>query len=110
MGAGPAQRERRRLMADPPTEGVRLQATRPVGPISQVGRTEGRQAHSWSGACRFFFGVGIVRIGVTLGLRTPLYDQHVALGAHMVDFGGWDMPVNYGSQIEEHHAVTDILL
>jgi aminomethyltransferase len=30
---------------------------------------------------------------------------HVALGARMVDFGGWDMPVNYGSQIEEHHAV-----
>ncbi|HEX6929635.1 MAG TPA: glycine cleavage system aminomethyltransferase GcvT [Gammaproteobacteria bacterium] len=37
--------------------------------------------------------------------RTPLYDAHVALGARMVDFGGWDMPVNYGSQIEEHHAV-----
>jgi len=30
---------------------------------------------------------------------------HVAAGARMVDFGGWDMPVNYGSQIEEHHAV-----
>lgn len=41
----------------------------------------------------------------SLGLRTPLYDLHVALGAHLVDFGGWDMPVNYGSQIEEHHAV-----
>ena len=41
----------------------------------------------------------------TLGLRTPLYDLHVALGARIVDFGGWDMPVNYGSQIEEHHAV-----
>jgi aminomethyltransferase len=37
--------------------------------------------------------------------RTPLYDLHVALGARMVDFGGWDMPVVYGSQIEEHHAV-----
>jgi len=40
-----------------------------------------------------------------MGLRTPLYDAHVAAGARMVDFGGWDMPVNYGSQIEEHHAV-----
>lgn len=40
-----------------------------------------------------------------MGRRTPLYDQHVALGARMVDFGGWDMPVAYGSQIEEHHAV-----
>jgi aminomethyltransferase len=40
-----------------------------------------------------------------LALHTPLHDLHVALGARMVDFGGWDMPVNYGSQIEEHHAV-----
>ncbi len=40
-----------------------------------------------------------------MGLRTPLYDTHVAAGARTVDFGGWDMPVNYGSQIEEHHAV-----
>ena len=40
-----------------------------------------------------------------MGRRTPLYDLHVELGARMVDFGGWDMPVNYGSQIEEHHAV-----
>ena len=37
--------------------------------------------------------------------RTPLAEVHVAAGARMVDFGGWDMPVNYGSQIEEHHAV-----
>lgn len=40
-----------------------------------------------------------------MALRTPLYDTHVAANARMVDFGGWDMPVNYGSQIEEHHAV-----
>lgn len=36
---------------------------------------------------------------------TPLNAIHRTLGARMVDFGGWDMPVNYGSQIEEHHAV-----
>jgi aminomethyltransferase len=40
-----------------------------------------------------------------MGLKTPLYDTHVAASARMVDFGGWDMPVHYGSQIEEHHAV-----
>jgi len=40
-----------------------------------------------------------------MGLRTPLYDVHVTALARMVDFGGWDMPVNYGSQIDEHHAV-----
>ena len=37
--------------------------------------------------------------------RTALYDAHLAAGGKMVDFGGWDMPINYGSQIEEHHAV-----
>ncbi len=37
--------------------------------------------------------------------RTPLADTHVAAGARMVDFGGWDMPLAYGSQLEEHHAV-----
>ena len=36
---------------------------------------------------------------------TPLNAVHREAGARMVDFGGWDMPVNYGSQIEEHHAV-----
>ena len=37
--------------------------------------------------------------------RTPLYDAHVAAGAKMVDFAGWDMPIHYGSQLEEHHKV-----
>lgn len=37
--------------------------------------------------------------------QTPLNAFHRRLGARMVDFGGWDMPINYGSQIEEHHAV-----
>lgn len=37
--------------------------------------------------------------------KTVLNATHRALGAHMMDFGGWDMPVHYGSQIEEHHAV-----
>jgi len=37
--------------------------------------------------------------------KTVLNETHRALGAKMVDFGGWDMPLNYGSQIEEHHLV-----
>ena len=37
--------------------------------------------------------------------RTPLAEEHIASGARMVDFGGWDMPLAYGSQLEEHHAV-----
>ena len=37
--------------------------------------------------------------------KTILNDAHRALGAKMVDFGGWDMPLHYGSQVEEHHLV-----
>jgi aminomethyltransferase len=37
--------------------------------------------------------------------KTPLNAIHRELGARMVDFGGWDMPINYGSQIDEHHQV-----
>ena len=40
-----------------------------------------------------------------MGNKTPLYDAHQAMGARLVDFAGWDMPIHYGSQIEEHHAV-----
>ncbi len=37
--------------------------------------------------------------------QTPLNARHRELGAKMVDFGGWDMPLHYGSQIDEHHVV-----
>src|SRR6516164_5177380 len=37
--------------------------------------------------------------------RTPLYERHVALGARIVEFGGWEMPVQYSSIIDEHRAV-----
>jgi aminomethyltransferase len=40
-----------------------------------------------------------------MGQKTPLYGMHAAAGAKIIDFGGWDMPLHYGSQIEEHHAV-----
>lgn len=40
-----------------------------------------------------------------MGNQTPLYQCHVDAAARIVDFGGWDMPLHYGSQIEEHHAV-----
>lgn len=40
-----------------------------------------------------------------MGKRTPLYAEHQAHGAKLVDFSGWDMPLHYGSQIEEHHRV-----
>jgi aminomethyltransferase len=37
--------------------------------------------------------------------RTPLYEQHIKCQGKMVDFGGWEMPIHYGSQIDEHHSV-----
>ncbi|MEI2265636.1 glycine cleavage system aminomethyltransferase GcvT [Erwinia sp. CGal63] len=37
--------------------------------------------------------------------QTPLFEQHQACGARMVDFHGWMMPLHYGSQMDEHHAV-----
>lgn len=40
-----------------------------------------------------------------MGLKTPLYAEHLALQAKIVDFAGWDMPLHYGSQLEEHKAV-----
>ena len=38
-------------------------------------------------------------------LRTPLYDWHAAHGGRIVEFGGWEMPVQYSSIVDEHHAV-----
>lgn len=40
-----------------------------------------------------------------MGKKTALYQQHIAAGGKMVDFVGWDMPIHYGSQIDEHHCV-----
>ena len=40
-----------------------------------------------------------------MGQKTPLFSEHEALGARIVPFGGWDMPLHYGSQLDEHHAV-----
>ena len=37
--------------------------------------------------------------------RTPLHSVHEALGASFTDFGGWDMPLKYGSELAEHRAV-----
>jgi aminomethyltransferase len=42
-----------------------------------------------------------------MGHRTPLYPLHVEAGARIVDFGGWDMPLAYGSQLAEHRAVRE---
>jgi len=48
-----------------------------------------------------------LKANMTTLKQTPLNAAHRAMGAKMVDFGGWDMPVNYGSQIDEHHQVRN---
>ncbi|HWA17305.1 MAG TPA: glycine cleavage system aminomethyltransferase GcvT, partial [Gemmatimonadales bacterium] len=40
-------------------------------------------------------------------LRTPLYETHKALGAKMVPFAGWEMPVQYAGILAEHKAVRE---
>lgn len=40
-----------------------------------------------------------------MALKTALFDTHNEMGARMVPFGGWEMPLHYGSQLKEHHAV-----
>lgn len=40
-----------------------------------------------------------------MGKKTSLHDCHLQAGAKIVDFAGWDMPLHYGSQIQEHHQV-----
>jgi aminomethyltransferase len=42
-----------------------------------------------------------------MGKKTPKHHKHLEAGAKIVDFGGWDMPLHYGSQKEEHHAVRN---
>src|SRR5262249_16239374 len=45
--------------------------------------------------------------GTAMLKRTPLYDAHRALGAKMVPFGGWEMPVQYTGIVDEHRAVRE---
>jgi aminomethyltransferase len=42
-----------------------------------------------------------------MGKQTPLYAAHVQASAKVVDFGGWDMPLHYGSQMKEHELVRN---
>ena len=88
-----------------PTDGARC-PTRKVGHDNLSG-TKDRGVNSTR--VRPFFVSGICFNTLTQGIdmtqKTVLNDAHRSFGAKMVDFGGWDMPLHYGSQIEEHHAV-----
>src|SRR5438093_4101926 len=49
----------------------------------------------------------VARVTETAPQRTPFYDEHVRLGAKMIPFAGWLMPVQYTSIVEEHQAVRN---
>src|SRR5690349_24595906 len=55
-------------------------------------------------ACRSYYCMPMHE-NVSQLKRTPLYEQHRELGARLVEFGGWEMPVQYSSILEEHQAV-----
>ena len=42
-----------------------------------------------------------------MGSKTPLYQCHLDAGAKIVDFAGWELPINYGSQVAEHNTVRE---
>src|SRR5437764_368889 len=96
---GPNRSVRRARASGPPTEGERRQPRL----ISQVtGQKGGRRGATRPGRLPLFVVFGRRQ---AVGRRTALFKLHQELGARMVDFGGWDMPVQYSSQIGEHHAV-----
>src|SRR6185436_6860002 len=80
-------------------QGARVPPAHRRGSISQVPGQRGRASEGSAGP---FVICGTSR---EMLKTTPLNAIHKSSGARTVDFGGWDMPVNYGSQIEEHHAV-----
>ena len=52
-------------------------------------------------------GISIAPGLFRMAKRTPFYARHLVLGAKMVDFGGWDLPLQYGSQLQEHHQARN---
>ena len=73
-----------------------------VDSISVISQVQGQRGKANIGFAFFCLANGDP---VTALKITPLNAVHREMGARMVDFGGWDMPLHYGSQLEEHHAV-----
>ena len=88
------------------------------GSISPSGNLSGQRDRGVTGDCYAFFvskeGPGLRRTQKTEGekgsmselKRTQLYAEHVAAGATMVDFGGWEMPIEYPGKIVAEHLYT----
>src|SRR5262249_28679254 len=83
---------------------ARRAARRPEFPARHVGARADRHVGARADRVRDRSSSSIRAVATTL-LRTPLYDRHVSLGAKMVPFAGWEMPVQYDGVIQEHRAV-----
>src|SRR4029453_17589814 len=78
---------------------------RPRGPGGRAPETAGRPGSDRTGDLRHAPHV-TGALGTTLQ-HSPLEDRHIALGARLIDFAGWLMPVQYGGILEEHRAVRE---
>jgi aminomethyltransferase len=57
--------------------------------------------------CSLIFKEALFTDHRNMGKQTPLYQQHLDANGKIVDFGGWDMPIHYGSQLQEHNVVRE---
>jgi aminomethyltransferase len=57
--------------------------------------------------CSLIFKAALFTDPRNMGKQTPLYQQHLDANGKIVDFGGWDMPIHYGSQLQEHNVVRE---
>jgi aminomethyltransferase len=57
--------------------------------------------------CSLIFKEALFTDHRNMGKQTPLYQQHLNANGKIVDFGGWDMPIHYGSQLQEHNVVRE---
>src|SRR5450631_1966869 len=97
--------QRRALESDGPTNGsIHRRGAAREAPDLSGNRTEGRQVLRNAPAALFRLRVRIAT-GGPVARHTALYELQQSAGARIVDFGGWEMPLSYTSQIAEHHAV-----
>ena len=74
-----------------------------------MGISTGPSSNRKLGSTRFTCSLPSRHVSPVALKTTPLHDEHVRLGARMIDFGGWSMPVQYTGIMDEHHAVRRTL-
>ena len=117
IATGFGEQQRRRRQATPageprqrasPSPRLRRHRARRSRPRASTSRTRCSTCRRSSATPSALAVVSIRAVPTQAGLRrTPLYEHHVALGARMVPFAGWEMPVQYEGVIHEHLAVRE---